>query len=60
MKGRPVELGASHKPGSLCCPRVVEANIEGQSTFGMDGTDDKGKETKLERLTIVEAASALR
>lgn len=36
--------------------RVVEASIAGQSTFGMAGT--KGE--KMEKLQIVEAASALR
>ena len=41
--------------------RVVEASIEGQSTFGMEGTAEKKKEgTKVEKLQIVEAASALR
>ena len=38
------------------CPRVVEASIKGQSTFGMEGTDGE----KMEKLQIVEAASALR
>ena len=36
--------------------RVVEASIKGQSTFGMEGTDGE----KMEKLQIVEAASALR
>jgi len=43
--------------------RMVEASIEGQSTFGMEeGTANDGekKKTKVEKLRIVEAASALR
>jgi len=42
--------------------RVVEASIEGQSTFGMERTAGSGekKKTKVEKLQIVEAASALR
>ena len=44
---------------------MVEANIEGQSTFGMEGTSgdgsgDEKKKTKMEKLQIVEAVSALR
>ena len=34
----------------------MEASIKGQSTFGMEGTDGE----KMEKLQIVEAASALR
>ena len=45
-------------------PRVVEASIEGQSTFGMEDTEggslEKKKKTKMEKLQIVEAALALR
>ena len=37
-------------------PRVVEASIDGQSTFGMKGTGGE----KVEKLQIVETASALR
>ena len=40
----------------LICPRVVEASIAGVSTFGMAKTDGE----KMEKLQIVEAASALR
>ena len=43
---------------------MVEASIEGQSTFGMEDTEggslEKKKERKMEKLQIVEAASALR
>ena len=44
---------------------MVEAIIEGQSTFAMEGTGtgisgEKKKETRVENLQIVEAASALR
>ena len=42
---------------------MVEASIEGESTFGMEGTagnGEKRKKTKVEKLRIVEAASALR
>ena len=50
--------------GFSCYPRVVEASIEGQSTFGMEGTagngEKKKKGKKVEKLQIVEAASALR
>ena len=40
--------------------RLVEASIEGQSTFGMEGTAEKKKESKVETLHIVETASTLR
>ena len=42
---------------------MVEASIEGQSTFGMEertANDGEKKKTKVEKLRIVEAASALR
>ena len=55
-----VGLGKDDRCLVLVClvafPRVVEASIAGVSTFGMAKT--KGE--KMEKLQIVEAASALR
>ena len=47
----------AHCPNFL--PRIVEASIEGQSTFGMQKTSKK-KEVNIEKLKIVKTSVALR
>ena len=49
--------GPAHSPNFH--PRIVEASIEGQSTFGMQKTSKK-KEVNIEKLKIVKTSVALR
>ena len=49
--------GPAHSPNFH--PRIVEASIEGQSTFGMQKTSKK-KEENIEKLKIVKTSVALR